>query len=261
MTLKKLAQVPGLSQNKKERLLSHGTAGLQMSPPHPTQQADKPGPGWGCNTLPAAEGRASPGLLLRCGAVCRETKPRKAQSCLVAWNVEMSLHTQWQICPKNDPRGFSTLYKVTMLYIYSGLWGETASWPPHSNLLLYCLAVCKQKDFKQQSPMQVIDFSVSQMSQMSQNISHVSHVTICTMYHNTPMFLPNPRLSPTARPESKFGSCPCLVAIPIACGSGQVVHAPGQQKTSQRPSKNIPGGTSAKIPTSVLLLISSCDPG
>lgn len=94
VTLKKLAQVPDLSQNKKERLLSHGTAGLQMPPLHPTQQTDKPGPGWECNTLPAAEGRASPGLLLRCGAVCRETKPRKAQSCLVAWNVEMGLHTQ-----------------------------------------------------------------------------------------------------------------------------------------------------------------------
>lgn len=47
------------------------------------------------NTLPAAEGRARPGLLLHCGGVSREAKPRKAQSCLVTWpvrDVEMGLH-------------------------------------------------------------------------------------------------------------------------------------------------------------------------
>jgi len=61
-------------------LFSHGTAALATPhAPHTAAKRGDPVSGRERNTLPAAKGRASPGLLLRCGAGSREAKPRKAR--------------------------------------------------------------------------------------------------------------------------------------------------------------------------------------
>lgn len=85
---------------------------------------------------------ASPGLLLHCGGVARDAKPRKKHRDKFA---------------KNDPHRFPTLFKATILQINNGVWGQMACYIRATNFYAVRPFI-DRNPFKQGSWMQVIDF-------------------------------------------------------------------------------------------------------